>query len=46
MGFLASLFVGLARLGLGLWGIARIRARSLIIDDRELQDEVEIVHAS
>ena len=44
-GFFASLFVGLARLGLGLWGIARIRARSLMIDDRELQDEVEIVRA-
>ncbi len=45
VGFFTCLGLGLARLGVGLWGIARLRARSLPIDDRELEDEVEIVRA-
>jgi prepilin-type processing-associated H-X9-DG protein len=45
LGFFASMGLGLARLGVGLWGIARLRARSLSIEDRELDDAVEIIRA-
>ncbi|MGP0067454.1 MAG: M56 family metallopeptidase, partial [Isosphaeraceae bacterium] len=45
MAFFMSLGLGLARLGVGLWGIARLRARSLPIVDRELEDTIEIVRA-
>jgi prepilin-type processing-associated H-X9-DG protein len=43
--FLASLSLGLARLGLGLWGIARLRTRSQPIDDQDLVDLVEVLRA-
>jgi prepilin-type processing-associated H-X9-DG protein len=45
VGFLASLALGLIRLGLGLWGMRRLRARSVPIDDRELHDAIEILRA-
>ncbi len=45
IGFFICLGLGLARLGVGLWGIARLRARSRPIDDRELDDAVEIIRA-
>ena len=44
-GFLFSVGIGLARLGVGLWGIARLTARSKPIEDRDLVDVVEIVRA-
>ena len=45
VGFFASLALGLARLGLGLWGIRRLRMRSRPIDDRELGEAVEVLRA-
>jgi hypothetical protein len=45
VGFLTSLGLGIARLGLGLWGIARLRTRSLPIDDREMNEMVEVLRA-
>ena len=45
MGFFASLALGLARLGLGLGAIRRLRMRSRPIDDRELNDAVELLRA-
>ncbi len=44
-GFLASLALGLIRLGLGFWGMTRLRARSVPIDDRKLHDAIEILRA-
>src|SRR5262249_53928383 len=46
LGFLASLGVGLARLGLGLAGLARLRARSHPIADRELDDAIDVLRAA
>src|SRR5262249_58865414 len=45
VGFCASLARGLARRGLGLWGIARLRMRSRPIDDRELGEAVAVLRA-
>jgi beta-lactamase regulating signal transducer with metallopeptidase domain len=45
VGFFASLTLGLIRLGLGLWGMTRLRARSVPIDDRDLHDAIEILRA-
>jgi hypothetical protein len=45
VGFLASLNVGLARLGLGFWAIHRLRARSVPVEDRDLNETVEVLRA-
>ena len=45
VGFFASLALGLVRLGLGLWGMRRLAARTSPIDDRGLYDAVEILRA-
>ncbi len=45
VGFLVSLSVGLARLGLGFWAIHRLRARSVPVVDRDLNEAVEILRA-
>jgi prepilin-type processing-associated H-X9-DG protein len=45
VGFLASALLGLGRLGIGLWGIARLRARSRPIDDPELDDMLQLLRA-
>jgi Protein of unknown function (DUF1559)/BlaR1 peptidase M56 len=44
-GFLASLSVGLARLGLGFWAIRRLRARSVPVVDKDLDETVEVLRA-
>jgi Protein of unknown function (DUF1559)/BlaR1 peptidase M56 len=45
LGFIASLGLGLARLGLGGWSIQRLRALSVRIEDPDLFDMVEILRA-
>jgi beta-lactamase regulating signal transducer with metallopeptidase domain len=45
VGFFASVGLALARLGLGVWSIQRLRALSLPIDDPDLFDMVEILRA-
>ncbi len=45
VGFFISVALGLVRLGLGLWSMMRLRARSVPIDDRELHDAIEILRA-
>jgi len=45
VGFLASLSVGLARLGLGFWAIHRLRARSVPVVDSDLNETVEVLRA-
>ncbi len=45
VGFLASVLIGLGRLGVGLWGIARLRARSRPIVDTELDDMLQLLRA-
>ncbi len=44
-GFLASAVIGLARLGLGLWGIARLRSRSRPVVETELDDLLQVLRA-
>jgi hypothetical protein len=44
-GFLVSVVLGLARLGIGLWEIARLRARSRPVDDPELDDMLQLLRA-
>lgn len=43
VGCFASLGLGLIRLGLGLWGMTRLRARSVPVDDSDLHDAIEIL---
>jgi beta-lactamase regulating signal transducer with metallopeptidase domain len=45
VGFLASLALGAARLGLGLRGIAWLRTRSRPVEDRELEELVDVLRA-
>ena len=45
LGFFASFGLGLARLALGVWSIQCLRARSLLIEDSDLADAVEILRA-
>ncbi len=45
LGILAGASVGLGRLGIGLLGIARLRARSRPVDDRELDDLLQLLRA-
>ncbi len=45
LGFIVSVGLGLARLGLGVWSIQRLRALSLPIEDPDLFDMVEILRA-
>ena len=45
IGFFASVALGLARLGLGMLSIQRLRALSLPLDDRDLVDTVELLRA-
>jgi beta-lactamase regulating signal transducer with metallopeptidase domain len=44
-GFLISLFVGFARLGLGLLAVGRLRSRSRPLDDVTLLEEIELLRA-
>ena len=43
--FLASIVLGLARLGLGIWSIHELRTRCLPIEEPELRDNVEFFRA-
>ena len=43
--FFAAMGVGLARLGLGVWSIQGLRARSLPIEEPDLRDMVDILRA-
>ncbi len=43
--FLASVVLGLARLGAGLWEIERLRARSRPVEDPEVDDLLQLLRA-
>jgi beta-lactamase regulating signal transducer with metallopeptidase domain len=45
IGFSTSVALGLARLGLGVLSIQRLRARSLQLNDRDLIDAVDVLRA-